>query len=50
MAKAYHPARYIEWCLNEDEKKEFVEDLRISIKELQHESKQLYIKMLADLA
>lgn len=50
MAKAYHPARYIEWCLNEDEKKEFVEDFGISIKELQAESKQLYIKMLADLA
>jgi hypothetical protein len=50
MAKAYHPARYIEWCLNEDEKKEFVEDFKISIKELQAESKQLYIEMLANLA
>jgi hypothetical protein len=50
MAKAYHPARYLEWCLNEDEKKEYEEDFGTSIKDLQAESKQLYIEMLANLA
>jgi len=50
MAKAYHPARYLEWCLDEDDKKEYEEDFRTSIKDLQAESKQLYIEMLANLA
>jgi hypothetical protein len=50
MAKAYHPARYLEWCLDEDDKKEYEEDFRTSIKDLQAESKQLYIEMLSNLA
>lgn len=50
MAKTYHPARYLEWCLDEDDKKEYEEDFGTSIKDLQAESKQLYIEMLGNLA
>jgi hypothetical protein len=49
MAKTYHPARYLEWCLDQDEKKEFEDDFKKTIKDLQKESKELYEDFLAEL-
>jgi hypothetical protein len=38
MAKAYHPTRYIVWCLDEDEKAEIFTDFGLTAEEQQHES------------
>jgi hypothetical protein len=41
IAATWHPTRYIEWCFDEDEKAEFVEDFHMSIADLQRESTRI---------
>jgi hypothetical protein len=41
IAATWHPTRYIEWCFDEDEKAEFVEDFKMSISDLQKESTRI---------
>jgi len=42
MAATWHPTRYLEWCFDEDEKAEFVNDFHKSIAELQRESTAIW--------
>jgi hypothetical protein len=42
MAKTWHPTRYLEWCFDEDEKAEFINDFGKSIAELQQESTAIW--------
>lgn len=41
IAATWHPTRYMEWCFDEDEKAEFVEDFHMSIADLQKESTRI---------
>ena len=42
IAATWHPTRYIEWCFDEDEKAEFVQDFHMSTADLQRESTEIW--------
>jgi len=42
IAATWHPTRYMEWCFDEDEKEEFVQDFGKSIADLQRESTAIW--------